>query len=165
MKKNFTQLLMKTMLLKTLMLVAVAAAYSISAYAQPKNETKQIPEGKWVLVPERIQAFKPSCHDGSSEGHICSHEAVSISIDDIDVELYTELRVRQDSILLIAPQGNIGAKYVYTRRDGISYNSPAIPFMPRGTEHLNMLYVQQRVVDPLNESTPIYISLVYKKEE
>ena len=134
---------------------------SFSVFAQLKNEQKQIPEGKWVLKPENIYVSKGCNHD-NPEGDVHTHE---ININDVDIELYTELEVKQNSITLKSSKNILQGTYVYTRREGIRFDTSAIPFSPGGNVFADKLYLQQRVNDPLNESHPTYVSFIYEQKK
>ena len=130
---------------------------SFSVFAQLKNEQKQIPEGKWVLKQESVGASKGCDHDKSIHIH-------EININDIDVEIFTELEVKQNSITLKSSKNILQGKYTYSNREGIRFDSP-IPFNPGGNVIAGVLYLQQRVNDPLDESHPIHVSFIYEQKK
>ena len=132
---------------------------SFSVFAQLKNEQKQIPEGKWVL--ENVYASKGCNHD-NPEGDVHAHE---ININDVDIELYTELEVKQNSVTLKSSKNTLQGTYVYTSREGIRFDTSAIPFGPGGNVFAGKLYMQQRVNNPLNESDPTYVSFIYEHKK
>ena len=129
---------------------------SFSVFSQQKNEQKRIPEGKWVL--ENVTATKGCDHNDHEE------DAHDIDINDVDIELYTELEVSQNSITLISSKNKLQGTYVYTSMEGIRFNSPAIPFNPGGNVIAGKLYLQQRVDDPLDKSDPTYVSFIYEQK-
>ncbi len=148
-------------LLKTLMLTAVIVTCNISVFAQLKNKSKQIPEGIWVLDEEFIQASRAGCSHGSSGEHIHTQRPTNIDIDSLDIKLYTELQVKQDSMVLISPNGSVRVKYTFDDTNGIRFDSPTAPFSPGGNVFADRLYVQQQVADPLDEADLVYVSLIY----
>lgn len=126
-------------------------------FSQLKNEQKHIPEGKWVL--ENVYAAKGCNHD-NHKGDAHAHD---ININDVDIELYTELEVKQNSITLKSLKNTLQGTYVYTTKEGIRFDSPAIPFSQGGNVIAGKLYLQQRVNDPLDESHPTYVSFIYEQ--
>lgn len=145
--------------MKVLMLAAVTVICSVQGFAQQTNERKQIPEGKWVLERESVRAFTANCnHEEHANSQI-------INMDDVNAELYSELQVKQDSVLFISAKGSIKGKYTFDDIRGIRFDSSAIPFNAGGNVIANKLYIQQRVANPLHESNPIYVSLVYEHKK
>ena len=84
-KSHKTKNMKTTQLTKTLILVAMMAVCSMSAFAQPTNEHKQIPDGKWVL--ESIAAFEDNVQ-------------VPFSVSSIGFEVPSEIAIQQDEMIL-----------------------------------------------------------------
>ena len=152
---------------------------SVTGFAQKRVVQKKIPEGKWVLEREIIHAF---IIDGVKEtkGNVNemadrhdhdhhSHDGDKIlNINNIDIELYTELEVKKDSIILKSSKNTMVTKYVYDNRRGIQYDAHDFPFLPGGNVFGNNLYVQQRIDNhSLDTDNSIFISFsyAYKKDE
>ena len=141
----------------------------MSSFAQIKEVPKTIPEGKWELKMESLHAVVSGCMygvpDGVGGGHLHKPDK-DIDIKDIDTVFYTELEVKQDSIIFISSENILRTKYVYTNRRGILYDSPSVPFLSGGNVYGNNLYVQQRIDNHSFDSTqPMFISFIYEYKE
>ena len=130
---------------------------SFSVFAQLKNEQKQIPEGKWVLKQENVGASKGCDHERGIHSH-------DVNVNDIDVEIFTELEVKQNSITLKSSKSTLRGKYTYSDKEGIRFDS-SIPFSNGGNVIAGVLYLQQRVNDPLDEAHPVYVSFIYEQKK
>jgi len=134
-----------------------------AALGQVADVVKTIPEGKWVLKMESVHAIIGCRHDSLEdleEDHV--HVDHEVNLNDIDIEIYANMEVRQDSIILKSSKNTLKTKYVYTKKSGIRFDSADIPFNPGGNVFGNLLYVQQRIVNPANENEEIFISFVYE---
>lgn len=151
---------MKTgQLIKTLMLIATVAC-SITVFAQQKNQQKQIPNGKWVLNIEYVEKSNGECSHGSAQGHVCQEPSKA---NLTGIELYTELIVNGDSMLLISSKGSLKTKYDYSdEMDGLFFDSSIIPFSPGGKLIDGKLYIQQKIVNSQDKANPKYLSLAYE---
>jgi len=69
---------------------------SFAAFAQLKNEQKQIPEGKWVL--ESVSAFEENVQ-------------IPFGVENIDFEIPTEINIQQDEITFIRKEGATKVNY------------------------------------------------------
>jgi len=152
----------KTIILAGLFLIGM----TIPAGAQHRNVRKQIPEGKWVLISEGVQAMKSCrhCTSGahSNVGNSHNHDNLTVNIKNIDIEIYTEIEVKRDSIIFISSGKKLEGKYTYTSREGIQFDAPAIPFNSGGNVFGKRLYLQQQIRNFQDEAETIYISFVYE---
>jgi len=131
---------------------------SFSVFAQLTNEQKQIPEGKWVLEQENVRASKGCNHAKGTHAH-------DVDMNNVNIELFTQLEVKQNSITLKSSKSTLRGKYTYSDREGIRFDSPTIPFSSGGNVIAGKLYLQQRINDPLDESDPTYVSFVYEQKK
>ena len=140
----------------------------VPSFAQVKEVAKTIQEGKWTLKMESLHAVVSDCmHSASNAAEADPHDSSQdIDINDIDVIIYTELEVKQDSIILISSENILRTKYVYTNKKGILYDSPSVPFLSGGNVYGNNLYVQQRIDNhSFDSSQPTFISFIYEYKE
>jgi len=139
---------------------------SVAGFAQMREVQKKIPEGKWALEKESIHAFIPGCMHGVSDTIEANHvhqPDIEVNINDLNIVIYTELDVKQDSIMLISAKNTLRTKYTYSNRQGIRYEAPSVPFLPGGNVFGAKLYVQQRIdKHSLRSASPVFVSYIYE---
>ena len=139
---------------------------SVSGFAQMREFQKKIPEGKWTLEKESVRAFIPGCMHSASDAVGANHihqPDINVNINDIDIVIYTELDVKQDSIMLISAKNTLRTKYTYSNRQGIRYEASSVPFLPGGNVYGAKLYVQQRIdKHSLRSASPVFVSYIYE---
>ena len=143
------------MRVKIITLTCILAGISLAGFSQIKDEPRSIQEGKWVLEKESVQANKACNHQEGAHAH-------KVDIKDVDVVIYTEIKVKQDTLFFISAKGTLQTTYVYTKKTGINFDSPNFPFSGGGNVIANKLYLQQKIADPLDENSPIYVSFIYE---
>lgn len=125
-----------------------------SVFGQIADVVKTIPEGKWVLEMENVKAQKT-----------CIHEEViharEISMDSLNIEIFTEINVKGDILTFSSAKGTLQTKYEYTKKRGIQFDNPTFPFSGGGNVIADKLYLQQRIIDPADETDPIFVSFIY----
>ena len=147
------------MKIKELILICTLAGIGVTGLAQVKDEQKVIPEGKWLLQQESVRAEKGCNH---AEG-IHTEE---VNIETVDVMIYTEIKVKQDTLFFISANDTLQTAYVYTKKTGICFVSPNFPLSNGGNVYGNNLYVQQRIDNHSFDSTqPMFISFIYEYKE
>jgi len=141
-------------------------AISFVSFAQIREVQKKIPEGKWALVKESIHACIPGCVHGVDDAIEANHVHQldqDVNINELDVVIYTELDVKQDSIVLLSSQNTVRTKYAYSNRQGIRFDALSVPFLPGGNVYGNRLYVQQRINNhSLRSASPVFVSYIYE---
>jgi len=156
-------------MLRKMSVLAFAAGLcclSVTGFAQMREFQKIIPEGKWVLEKESIHAFIPGCMHGIAdaveEDHVHQQD-IDVNISELDIVIYEELNVKQDSIILTSSKNMVRTKYSYTNREGIRYDSSSVPFLSGGNVYVNKLYVQQRIdIHSLDSDSPVFVSYIYE---
>ena len=157
--------------MSVLALAAGLCCLYVTGFAQMRVVQKIIPEGKWVLEKESLNAVIPGCMHGAydtvDDNHV-HQQNINVNINELDVVIYEELNVKQDSIILTSSKNMVRTKYSYTNREGIRYDSSSIPFLPGGNVFGDKLYVQQRIdIHQLDSNSPVFVSYIYelKKEK
>ena len=152
--------------MSVLALAAGLCCLSVTGFAQMRVVQKIIPEGKWVLEKEFLNAVIPGCMHGANDTVDDNHvhqPNINVNINELDVVIYEELNVKQDSIILSSSKNIVRTKYSYTNREGIRYDSSSVPFLSGGNVYVNKLYVQQRIdIHSLDSESPVYVSYIYE---
>ena len=140
---------------KIIVAACLVGVCCISALGQIADIVKTIPEGKWVLAPESVKAQKTCIHEEVTH-------AREIRIDSLNVEIFTQISVIQDTLFISSAKETLRTKYEYTKRTGIQFNNKSIPFLCGGNVIADKLYLQQRIIDPTDETDPIYVSFIFE---
>ena len=154
------------MKVKNLKMIAIMVCIvPVSVFGQIPTVNKIIPEGKWELIQESVNAIIGCRHEcymetDPKDEHV--HINQEVNVKNLDFDMYTELEVKQDIIILKSSEKMLNTKYIYTNKEGITYDSKDIPFNSGGNVYGNKLYVQQRMSNPTNEKETIYISFIYE---
>lgn len=78
------------------MLIVATALGSVSVIAQQENESKRIPDGKWVL--ESVAAFEENVQ-------------IPFSADNIDFDIPAEISIQQDDVTFVYKETTEKVKY------------------------------------------------------
>ena len=143
------------MKIKGLIVICFLAGISATGFAQIKDEQKTILEGEWVLEQESVRANKGCNHEKGIHAH-------EVSLETVDVVIYTEIKVKQDTLFFISANDTLQTTYVYTKKTGINFGTPNFPFTNGCNVYSDRMYLYQRVIDSLDETEPIYVSFVYE---
>ena len=140
---------------KRLTFACLFTAGMATAFGQMSNQSRKIPEGKWVLEQQRVKASIGCDHDRGVHAH-------EISVDSLNIVFYTEINVKQDTLFFTSVENTLQTTYTYTLKTGIVFDNPSIPFSSGGNVIADKLYVQQRIINPLNEGDTVYVDFVYE---
>ena len=140
---------------KVITLTCILAGMSLTGFSQIKDEPRSIQEGKWVLEQESVQANKACNHQEGTHSH-------KVDIKDVNIVIYTEIKVKQDTLFFISGKDTLKTTYVYTKKTGINFGAPNFPFSNGGNVIAGKLYLQRKVADKSDENHPIYVSFIYE---
>jgi len=101
----------KRHILNGLYIIAIMALCSSAVFAQ-----EPIPNGKWMLDTKNILIT-----DGNGS-------PVSVTIENLGIELYTEIEIHNNSITLKSANKTIQTIYENSEDEGIIFESPEVPF-------------------------------------
>lgn len=139
-------MMMKSMYFRISLLLIFLSA-SLFTFAQTKNNDKELLQGKWVL--ESVAAHDPN-------------KPEPLQIEDLNIEIYSEIEIKNDVATLISKQNTLKGKYKIDN-SYLNFDLPATSFVVEWGIVENELHLLQRIEEPTETSGMILVSSIYKR--
>lgn len=127
-------------------LLFILLCSSFSVFAQMKNDSRKLLQGKWLL--ESVSAYKVN-------------DIKPVNIDSTNIEIYSQIEIKEDMAILSNKENIREVNYILDET-GFRFATPSVMYITEWSVAGDKLYLLQIIPSLFDETKDVFVSLIYK---